>query len=195
VRGLCDALEIEKPIVFGGSLGGIVAQAYATRNPGHPSKLILLSTLAKDRPDRRVAVFRRRGGAEAAAIAERYFAAPGPATSPDFERVCRPLYIVNDAWRAGMAERRSRIVFNPEVGAHFPSFGRFDYLEALGQICCPTLVIGGEDDPACPIEDQEDIAAAIPQEWVRFERFPNAGHGVVGDDPRVFDVMREFILA
>jgi proline iminopeptidase len=61
---------------------------------------------------------------------------------------------------------------------------------------CPTLVLGGELDPVCPIELQAEIAAALPREHVRFERFPNCGHGVFRDDPeRGFALIREFILA
>ena len=41
VKGLCDALGIAKPIVLGMSWGGYVAQAYATRHPEHPGKLVL----------------------------------------------------------------------------------------------------------------------------------------------------------
>jgi proline iminopeptidase len=37
------------------------------------------------------------------------------------------------------------------------------------------------------------IAAAMPQQWVRFERFADAGHGVFRDDPRGYDVVREFL--
>lgn len=35
LKELCDTLGIEKPIVLGTSFGGFVAQAYATRHPGH----------------------------------------------------------------------------------------------------------------------------------------------------------------
>ena len=46
------------------------------------------------------------------------------------------------------------------------------------------------------IEYQEDIAAPIPQHLMRFERFPNAGHGAYRDDPdAVFPIIREFILS
>ena len=44
VRGLCDTLGIERPIVLGWSFGGFVAQRYASRYPDHPAKLILQST-------------------------------------------------------------------------------------------------------------------------------------------------------
>ena len=61
---------------------------------------------------------------------------------------------------------------------------------------CPTLVLGSALDPVCPIEDQEEIAAAIPRHLVRFECFEGCGHGVYRDDPELgFAVIREFLLA
>jgi pimeloyl-ACP methyl ester carboxylesterase len=44
VRGLCDVLGVERPIVLGVSFGGFVAQAYATRHTDHPAKLAFLVT-------------------------------------------------------------------------------------------------------------------------------------------------------
>src|SRR4051812_15666934 len=41
VKGFCDVLGIEKPIVYGASFGGWVAQSYMTRHPEHPAKVIL----------------------------------------------------------------------------------------------------------------------------------------------------------
>jgi proline iminopeptidase len=67
-------------------------------------------------------------------------------------------------------------------------------LTDLAKVRCPTLVLGGEEDPMTPIEAQADIAAAIPPQWVRFERVPKTGHGPFRDDPAVHDVIREFIL-
>jgi pimeloyl-ACP methyl ester carboxylesterase len=69
----------------------------------------------------------------------------------------------------------------------------FDMLSDLRRIQCPTLVLGGEDDPIHPIESQADIAAALPQHLVQFERFANCRHAevtnalsatitVIGDD-------------
>jgi proline iminopeptidase len=72
----------------------------------------------------------------------------------------------------------------------------FDLRADLGRVRCPTLVLGGALDPVCPIEDQEEIAAAIPRPLVRFERFERCGHGVYRDDPeRGFAVIRDFLLA
>jgi len=75
VRAFCDALGITDPIVLGASFGGMVALAYATRHPDHPSKLVLISTEAAGDThlDRRVALFERFGGPEVGALARRRF--------------------------------------------------------------------------------------------------------------------------
>ena len=65
----------------------------------------------------------------------------------------------------------------------------------LDRIRCPTLVIGGEDDPMHPIESQADIATALPPSLAQFERFADCGHGVVPDAAeRAMDLLQEFIL-
>jgi proline iminopeptidase len=70
----------------------------------------------------------------------------------------------------------------------------FDMIPDLGRIACPTLVLGGEDDPMHPIESQADIAAALPPHLVQFERFANCGHAVIPDAPeRAMAVIRDFI--
>jgi proline iminopeptidase len=75
VKAFCDVLGIEKPIVYGASFGGMVTLAYATRHPGHPDKLILVSTEAAGHShlERRVALFERFGGPEVGALARRRF--------------------------------------------------------------------------------------------------------------------------
>ena len=201
VRAFCEVLGIVDPIVLGASFGGMVALAYATRHPAHPSKLVLISTEAAGDTylDRRVALFERFGGPEVGALARRRF------LDAD-ER--RDLAAV-DAWRKHafpvyMRTPRdpdigSRTVGKPEVALHW--FAKpageshsFNMFSEVGRIRCPTLVLGGEDDPMHPIESQADIAAALPAHLVRFERFANCGHAVIPDQPeRAMAVIREFI--
>ena len=76
---LFDKLALDKPALVGHSFGGMVAMAYATRHPDHPSKLILASTAAQMRIDRSLEVFERLGGKEAEEIARRFFEDPSPA--------------------------------------------------------------------------------------------------------------------
>src|SRR3954471_23368876 len=75
VHAFCETLGIANPIVLGASFGGMVALAYATRHPDHPSRLILLSTEAAGGTylERRVELFERFGGPEVGAAARRRF--------------------------------------------------------------------------------------------------------------------------
>ena len=201
VRAFCDAVGITAPIVLGASFGGMVALAYATRHPDHPSKLVLISTEAAGDThlDRRVALFERFGGPEVGALARRrFFDADSPsdqAAADAWRKLAFPVYTRTPR----DPNLGSRAVGRPEVARHFfakpggESHG-FDMFPDLHRIQCLTLVMGGDDDPMHPIESQADIAAALPAHLVQFERFANCGHGVVPDAPeRAMALIRNFI--
>ena len=192
MRAFCDVLGIASPIVLGVSFGGMVALAYATRHPAHPCRLVLISTEAAGAThrDRRVALFERFGGPEVGALARRRF----------FEVEGQPDQASLDAWRliARDPDLASRAVSRSEVLHWFTRPGgeshTFNMFPNLGRIRCPTLILGGEDDPIHPIESQADIAAALPPHLVQFERFENCRHAVIPDAPeRAMAVIREFI--
>lgn len=200
VRAFCDVLGIASPIVLGASFGGMVALAYATRHPGHAGKLVLISTAAAggEYLERRVELFERFGGAEVGALARRRFLEvqghPDQASLDAWARLAIPLYtrIPRDPDMARRAVNRSEVLqwfTRPGGESHtFNMFGDLDRIE------CPTLVLGGEDDPIHPIESQADIAAALPAHLVRFERFADCRHAVVADAPeRAMAVIRQFI--
>ena len=72
VKGLSDALGIERPIVLGSSFGGFVAQKYAATYPDHPAGVILASTGARMLGgEELIERIRAVGGNEAAAHAPR----------------------------------------------------------------------------------------------------------------------------
>ena len=70
----------------------------------------------------------------------------------------------------------------------------FDLREDAANVRCPTLVLAGADDPGASILGVEELVAALPQELVRYERFPNVGHGVFRDRPQTVSLVREFLL-
>jgi pimeloyl-ACP methyl ester carboxylesterase len=84
-----------------------------------------------------------------------------------------------------------------EVAEHF---GRqeelqFDLRPKLGEIRCPVLLLAGELDPAVPIEDAEELAAALPQERLTFKRFADVGHMLAVEQPEaVLKLVRDFVL-
>jgi proline iminopeptidase len=200
VRGFCDALGIEKPIVLGVSFGGMVAMAYATQHPAHPGKLILITTEAKGDSylEKRVELFERLGGPEVGALARRRFlerkGQPDETAVAEWRRLAMPHYT-----RRSRAEAMGRAIVRQDVLHWFTRPGQgeghsFNFLPDLHRITCPTLVMGGEDDPMTPIEAQMDIAAALPQHLVRFERLSDCGHGIIADQPeRGLALIREFI--
>lgn len=200
VQAFCQALEIEKPIVMGQSFGGFVAMSYATRHPTHPGKLILSSTSAAMRRyvERSVQLFHDKGGAELAAMA-RHALGTGFDSNEFAQRWLQSAMPFYNTKPASDPDASSRTIMNISATMHVLGPGgessTFDFLAALANIQCPTLVLGGEEDPMTPIEAQVDIAAAIPAHLVQFERVPNAGHGPYRDDPRVYDMIRSFILA
>ena len=198
VRAFCDVLGIARPIVYGASFGGTVALAYATRHPAHPAKLILVSTEAAGDTyrERRVALFERFGGPEVGALARRRFldGHTDAVTLEAWIRLAFPLY-TRTPRDPNVVQRAIR---HPEVTRWFTRPGgeghTFDMFPVLAKVQCPTLVLGGEEDPMTPIECQADIAAAIPAHLVRFERFPGCGHAVLPDAPDLAMAMiRDFI--
>ena len=200
VHAFCETLGIVDPIVLGASFGGMVALAYATRHPAHPSRLILLSTEAAggSYPERRVELFERFGGPEVGALARRRFLEghgnPDQASVAAWIRLAMPHYtrVPRDP------DMARRAVSRPEVLQWFTRPGgesrSFNFFPDLHRIRCPTLVLGGEDDPMLPIECQADLAAALPEHLVQFERFANCGHGCIQDAPELtLAAIRSFI--
>lgn len=198
VHGFCEALGIERPIVLGVSFGGMVAMSYATRYPDHPAKLVLVSTEAAGTAyrERRVKLFRELGGPEVGALAHRRFIErqTDAATMEAWVRLAMPFY----TRRRPNPDGARRGILRAEVLRWFTrSDGEgqsFDLFPVLHRITCPTLVVGGEDDPMTPIESQADIAAALRPGIARFERFAGCGHGVVADaEAKAMALFRGFI--
>jgi proline iminopeptidase len=191
LRALCEVLGIERPVVLGVSFGGVVALNYALRHPDHPAKLVLVSAAARVNVARSLAMYDRLGGPDVRRVAERFFADP-VGIRQEYRRVCGP-YLSPDPTDP---EISARVTVRPEVSEHFlgGEFLRFDLSSRLDQIRCPVLVLNGERDPIVTVEDAEELAAALSAADVRFARFPNAGHGLVGEHEAVLEIVREFVL-
>lgn len=194
----CRVLGIQRPIVLGTSFGGMVAQAYATRHPGHARALVLVSTTAQatSHTAAKVAMFARLGGPAAGELAHRRFVLgdTSPETLSAWIDVALPLYTQapqdHEAWGRQVLQQPVREWFFGPGGE-----GRlFDLLPDLPRIPCKTLVLGGQLDPMTPIECQRDIAAAIRPDLLEYHEFPGCGHGVVADAPEAaLGLIRRFV--
>ena len=191
---LCDALGITRPIVLGQSFGGFVAQRYIARHPQHAAKVVLSSTSPHLGLSRKLAMFERLGGAEARDVANRFWSAPSAETWAPYNLVCKPHY--NTAPPAN-DDAGQRIVFNEDI--LFASAGgeqqTMNLLPGLARAQCPVLVMAGALDPVCPLEDSQDIAAALPAPLSQLAVFDRSGHGAWRDEPEAsFALLRTFIM-
>jgi proline iminopeptidase len=196
VKGLCDALGIEKPIVLGLSFGGFVAQAYATRHPGHPGKLVLVSTAARIDFQEIFTAFEGLGGPEIRDLAERYWMNPTAEGRARYLRDCVPLYrptpMDPNVFARAMLGTDVALHFNGPCNEH----GRMDFRRDLSSVRCPVLVMSGGKDPIAPPAFSDVIAASLPPDLARYERFEECGHNPFADDPdRAFSVLRDFLAA
>ncbi|STQ91160.1 alpha/beta fold hydrolase [Iodobacter fluviatilis] len=186
---LCSALGISKPIVLGQSFGGFVAQHYLAKYPDHPSKVILSSTSAALNLERKLAMFEQLGGPAAREAALQFWSSPNTATLAPYQQICKPLYSTHKA-----AARRSSSNHDILLTWAATEQQTMNLLPGLAKAQCPVLVLAGELDPVCPLEDAKDITQALPSEWMQFTQFAGCGHGVWRDDPEAaFARIREFI--
>jgi len=190
VRGVCDVLGIENPIVYGHSFGGMVAQMYAVRHPGHASKLIFAGTGPRFDVAMSADGFRRQGGDVPAEAFTAWVDNPNPETTAAFGKHCRHLYTTSRVMDKDV-EARTRT----NISLLFDFFGReikkFDVTDALGSVTTPVLILGGEEDPVMPPPYQDELEAALSNAPVRRFSFTNCGHTLAADAP---DALRSALV-
>lgn len=196
VRGLLDALEIEKCAVVGQSMGAYVASRFACDNPGRVTHLCLVASntvslaMGLDLPPtpglaakEAVDGSRERTRALLATLYER----SDLLTEEEI-----------DAWsaialRPGMAEARksmaqyvSELSSNPERLRSFSLQGRLDLLSV------PKALIWGRQDKFASPELASELRTLISFDV--FEEIDGGGHGVFRDRPQEFsNVVRTFL--
>lgn len=192
VAGLCDVLGIDKPIIYGASFGGYVAQSFATRHPDRLSGLILSVTAAHVDFEAVFEAFTRIGGPEVGQVARTYWSDPTPERRQAYFDTCFPLYSVKGLDQDMVARM---IVKNP-VAMHFNGpkneHGAFDFRPGLAKVTCPALVVSGRQDPIMPHPFGAEIARHLTN--ADYHVLDNAGHTVDFDAAEAFyALMRGFI--
>jgi proline iminopeptidase len=197
LRRLCDALGLARPVVLGSSFGGFVALTYAGLFPHHPGGIILANTTGGRLDHRRsVEVYRRLGGDEAAAAAERDFTELTEESAAEFDRICHPLHSSRPGYAEESRRGRARSIKTMDVNLHYfrHEAPRFDPWSVLAAVRCPVLVLAGEDDPICPLPVVEELASQLPEKTTRLVRLPDARHEIFRDRPDLaFPAIEDFI--
>jgi pimeloyl-ACP methyl ester carboxylesterase len=175
-------LGIGKPVVYGHSLGAMVALVYAARHPGHAGALVLQSAMGQLDLGRIVEGFRRAEGDGVAAIAERVYGGDSRSVTREEWARCWKLFgssVPGD-------EERARTVVNVDLNAIGLELMRgFNVLDQLDSIECPTLVCVGELDPVTPVAAAREIADALPEGSARGSKWWREPVTSPGGTPRI----------
>lgn len=194
VREFCDVLGISRPIVLGQSFGGHVAQAYATRYPDHPSKVIFSSICAKWDFDLMVRRFRERGGEAVGEAAANMWGRMDDEDIAVYMKICHPLYVAHPERTIS----RGPLIVKNQVLRHYlrpgAEFQSIDLRPDLAKVRCPTLVLAGTEDPIIPWELSRQMADALINAPLTYRQMDDCGHGVWRDNPgAACEAIRAFI--
>lgn len=179
VNNLLDALQIDRTALLGISMGGMIAQEFAIRNPEKLSCLVLGCTTF--------------GGPQSVALPQDMFQAilACPVADEEVRRNQeRALYSEDTILRsrdviATHAEARSRFPIPPfALARQAAALVSHDTCDRVGQIQAPTLVTTGSEDRLIPPDNSRLLAAKI--HGAILKEMPG-GHLFTSEHPDLFN--------
>jgi 3-oxoadipate enol-lactonase len=166
VVGLLDGLGFARAHFIGLSMGGMIGQALGLRHAARLLSLTLCDTAAANPPGSREIWQERIDRVRQEGLA--------PLLAPTLERWFRPAFV---AQRPPILEkiRRQFLATSQEgyIGCS-QAIRELDYLEQLGRIALPTLLVVGEEDPGTPVSAAQAMQERIPGS--RLAILPEARH-------------------
>jgi pimeloyl-ACP methyl ester carboxylesterase len=189
VHDFCEAAGIDRPVVCGHLLGGMVAMVLAAAYPELPGGLVLQSAPGRFDVPALVEELSKLGGDDVAVTAARVYGGDSESVTDEEWARCWKLF----GPRVVEGDEKSRRVLNADLNVHaLPVLGEFDALDRVGAIACPTLVCTGELDPVFPPRAARELADAIPD--ARLDVLPGAGHFPWKDVPdRYWPLLLDFV--
>lgn len=183
---LLDHLGIERAVVVGHSMGGMVAQQLALDHPDRVEALVLSATSA--------AFGSADGSFQERFLAERLAPLDAGLTPADLAPKVMPAMFKDFASDEAIARAvASMSAIRPETyRAALHCLVSFDHHDEIGAIACPTLVLAAERDEIAPPKGMERMAAKIPD--ARYHCLPGAGHLANLERPDAFNAAIDAFL-
>jgi proline iminopeptidase len=188
----CVALDIQQPIIAGVSMGGHVMCEYLKNHPAHPGGLLFCNTEAHFVLDDVCQILKDRNSEEAAEACFAQFTRPSDETLKKYVSKCIPHYAHNSYTPQEVSRCQKRV----EVFQQYcrDEMTRFNYLDEIKNIQCPTLLLVGEDSPFHPPARAIEMAELIKTEMVTLEIVKKAGAAVYKDQPdESYRIVRGFL--
>lgn len=164
LAALLDHLKVEKAVIWGLSVGGLIAQGLYAKRPGLVQALVLSNTAHKigtpEMWNSRIEAISANGlGGMVDPVMERWF-------TPAFRRPDNAAY----------AGCRAMLARQPADGycGTCAAIRDADYTEAAGRIAVPTLCVAGDGDGSTPPDLVRTLAGLIP--GARFTEIAACGH-------------------
>ncbi|MBY4896756.1 3-oxoadipate enol-lactonase [Cupriavidus sp. AU9028] len=184
IVALMDGLDVPQAHYVGLSIGGMVGQVLGVRYPERFHSLTLADTSSHTPLEAHPMWHERIGSVEAHGMAgvvdptlNRWLTEPFRAAHPEVVEKIRAMVLATPV--------------RGYVGASLAILG-FDQADALSRIHCPTLVLVGDQDPGCPVDQARAIAEAIP--GAQFEILQDAAHIGPIEQPERFHAILDAFL-
>lgn len=179
LQALLDRLEIDRCLILGWSLGGIIAMELAATQPQRVAGMILLGTAARPRgkhPPTDWADLLNTGIASAL-----NWIRPGWQWNIDtFGKRSLYRYLMTQQTPAAyrfLAAEGTAAYLQTSIAAHQALAERnkgYDGRSYLQNIRCPALVLAGEDDRHISVESSQETARHLPN--AQWQSYPRAAH-------------------
>ncbi len=187
VLALIDELRIDKVILIGHSMGGMIAQEFAYWYPARLRALVLSGTSpAFGRPD---------GEFQRAFVAARLAPLDAGRTMDELAPMAIRELVGDDPDPAGViAATACMTAVQPDTYRRATNtIVTFDRRAALASIAVPTLVVAGSRDTNAPSAMMQRMAAKIP--GARYIELPGAGHLANFEQPAAFNAALDVFVA
>jgi pimeloyl-ACP methyl ester carboxylesterase len=185
---LLDALGIERPHVFGVSMGGMIAQELAINYPQRVNGLVLGCTTAGF----------MRGPQAGADVAQALMPVPGLTREEQVRKawpaICAPDFIATrmDFLEAMLTASLAQPTPIETIAKQVVAVNQHDALDRLNQIKAPTLIIHGDVDRLVPYGNAPILHQAMPGSELR--TLEGAAHMFFWEQPKqAADIIIEFL--
>lgn len=175
VAAFMDAMEIERAVLVGHSMGSVNAMRFALEHPSRVAGLLLAGTMPWfGRPPEVLEYYRERVVPLADPVADDF--------AREFQQSCLAQPIA-----APMLDRFVAESLKVPAGVWHAAFAGFigdDFSPRLREIEVPTVIIWGRHDAFCSAADQEAMLGLIRA--ARLVEYADAGHAMHWEEPQRF---------